>query len=125
MLLGPPSSGKSDLLLRLLDRGFELVGDDQLVVENGRIRSAAALSGLIELHGLGIFQIPYRTSAMLRLAVALSDPAERLPMPGVDAALGVPAIVIAPETASAAIRVHWALDAACGRKMQHCGAFAA
>ena len=33
LITGPSGSGKSDLALRLLDRGFRLVSDDQPVVK--------------------------------------------------------------------------------------------
>ena len=32
MISGPSGSGKSDLALRMLDRGFTLVSDDQTIV---------------------------------------------------------------------------------------------
>ena len=32
LITGPSGSGKSDLALRLLDRGFTLVSDDQTIV---------------------------------------------------------------------------------------------
>ena len=35
LLTGPAGSGKSDLLLRLLDRGFVLVADDRVDIEDG------------------------------------------------------------------------------------------
>ncbi len=41
LLVGPPGSGKSDLVLRLLARGFELVADDQVDLVDG----IAVLSG--------------------------------------------------------------------------------
>ncbi len=33
LITGPSGSGKSDLTLRLLDRGFTLVSDDQTIVK--------------------------------------------------------------------------------------------
>ncbi|MDW8398280.1 MAG: hypothetical protein RMK90_06890, partial [Acetobacteraceae bacterium] len=58
LLLGPPGSGKSDLLLRLLGLGWGLVADDQVLLsaEGGRLRAAAPepLSGMIEVRGIGI-----------------------------------------------------------------------
>ncbi len=125
VLLGPPGSGKSDLLLQLLDRGFSLVGDDKLIVEHGRVRSATSVAGLLEIRGVGIFEMPYRDNARLRLVVMLEGVADRLPMPQYDATLGVPSIMVDPRTVAAAIKISWALDAVCGRKTQYCGAFAA
>ena len=36
LISGPSGSGKSDLALRLLDRGFTLVSDDQTIVRRRR-----------------------------------------------------------------------------------------
>ena len=52
LLLGPSGSGKSDLALRLLDRGFLLVADDQVLIEDGVARAPPPLAGLLELRGL-------------------------------------------------------------------------
>ncbi len=122
LLVGPPGSGKSDLLLRLIDRGFVLVGDDQIMIEAGRVRPCIAIAGVVELRGLGLFEQDYRPSATLRLIVQLGRSAPRLP--GV-ALNEIPTITLDPTLPSAAIRVHWALDATCGRRTQRCGAFAA
>ena len=80
LLLGPPGSGKSDLLLRLLDRGFALVADDRVEVEDGVARAPAALAGLVEVRGLGILSLPCQAEARLALAVT-RGPGERLPPP--------------------------------------------
>lgn len=123
LLLGAPGAGKSDLLLRLIDRGFDLIGDDQLIVENGKIRSAETLEGMIELRGLGMFASKMRAMAQLRLVARLGNHGIRLPFPQTNASFGVPEIAIDPWTASAPIRIHWALDAVCGRRQQFCGSF--
>ncbi|MHB1303199.1 MAG: HPr kinase/phosphorylase [Acidiphilium sp.] len=124
LLLGPPGSGKSDLLLRLLDRGFELVGDDQLILDDNTIRPLPSLSGIIEIRGLGLFRQSAQPAAQLRLVARLSGvPGTRLPIPYNDPVFGKPEITLDAFTASAPIRVQWALEAACGRRAQHCGAF--
>ncbi len=119
-MLGPPGSGKSDLVLRLLDRGFALVADDQVEIEDGLARPPARLAGLLEVRGLGILRLPYLEEARLSLAVS-AGVAERLPEPRTH--LGVPLIVLDPLQASAPARVERALDCVEGAAMV-AGAFA-
>ena len=42
LITGPSGSGKSDLALRLLDRGFTLVSDDQTIVKRDGDRLLAS-----------------------------------------------------------------------------------
>ena len=121
LLLGSPGSGKSDLALRLIGRGFILVGDDQLIVSAGIIRSAPALAGLLEVRGLGILRLPFQPQARLTLVVRLAEP-ERLPSPERHET-GAPVIAINPFAASAPDIVALALDCALGRLQQVVGAF--
>lgn len=126
LILGPSGAGKSDLLLRLIDQGFALVADDQVVVEQGLARPPEALAGLLEVRGLGLFHLPYIASVRLRLVVTLTKlPVARLPVPQRHAGLDLPEIAIDPASPSAVARVALALEAACGRVSQHVGAFAA
>ncbi|OJY65615.1 MAG: hypothetical protein BGP12_17265 [Rhodospirillales bacterium 70-18] len=124
LILGQPGSGKSDLALRLIDRGFILVADDRVVIEGGLARPAEALAGLIEVRGLGLLRLPYAAPVRLELAVALDRAAERLPAPARHAATGLPLLHLDPWPASAAQRVALALDCALGRIGQAAGAFA-
>jgi HPr kinase/phosphorylase len=123
LLLGTPGSGKSDLLLRLLDRGFMLVADDRVEIEDGIARPPAALAGLLEVRGLGIVRLPHLAAARLALAVELGG-GERLPAPARHPTLDVPRVAIDPTLPSAAQRVALALDCAQGRIAQVAGAFA-
>ncbi|MDR3506017.1 MAG: aldolase [Acidocella sp.] len=125
LLLGPAGAGKSDLLLRLIDRGFALVADDQVLVENGLARAPEALAGLLEVRGLGIFRLPYLPQARLRLVIQLGVQPERLPLPRRHAALDLPEITLDPALASAPERAALALEVACGRITQLVGAFSA
>jgi HPr kinase/phosphorylase len=125
LLTGPSGAGKSDLLLRLIDRGFALVADDQVIVEQQLARAPAALAGLLEVRGLGIFRLPFLQAAPPRLVVRLGLNPARLPLPERDAALGLPVVTIDPQPPSAPARVALALEAACGRVPQLTGAFAA
>src|SRR3954453_9015276 len=92
LLIGEPGSGKSDLLLRLLDHGFELVADDRVDVEHGEASPPATLAGLLEVRGLGIFRVPYVAPVPLALAVVLGR-GERLPGPARHS-LGIPLVTI-------------------------------
>ncbi len=128
LLLGPSGSGKSDLALRLIGRGFALVADDQVLLEGREVAAPDALRGLLEVRGLGIFHdLPAADGASLALVVDLV-PAEgvvRLPPPAARDIAGVPRIALHPFEASACDKVAWALDAALGLRAQRAGAFAA
>ena len=121
LLIGPPGSGKSDLILRLLDHGFDLVADDRVELEAGVARAPDALAGLLEVRGLGIVRLPYRDSAPVALVVELGE-AERLPEPATQ--LGFRSVRIDPGLASAPARVAMALGCATGRVGLVAGALA-
>lgn len=136
LLLGPPGSGKSDLALRLIQGGWTLVADDQCVLrsvgEALRVEAPAALRGMLEVRGLGVFEgLPVAASdVVLRLAVRLVPPeaVPRLPSPAVWRCTGAGRASL-PEVAldagpSAPAKVALALDAAIGRVRQRAGAFA-
>ncbi|MBR0681510.1 aldolase [Roseomonas eburnea] len=128
LLLGPPGSGKSDLVLRLIGRGWGLVADDQVVVEGVVVSAPPALRGMLEVRGLGIFQdVAVAEGARLALVVDLvaRDGMDRLPMPSVWGAARVPRVALHAFEASACDKVAFALDAALGRLAQRAGAFAA
>lgn len=84
LLLGAPGSGKSDLALRLIDMGAQLVADDQVrIAPRGPELVAAAptgIAGLLEVRGVGIYKLKHAPAA-LKLAVQLVKPeeVERLP----------------------------------------------
>ena len=116
LLRGASGAGKSDLALRLVDRGALLIGDDWVEGERigGEIILTAVprLQGLIEVRGVGIVRLPYG-SAPLVLVVDLGGPVERLPEPELTEILGVnrPRIALDARLASAPIQVELALHA--------------
>jgi HPr kinase/phosphorylase len=124
LVVGPPGSGKSDLALRLLSHGFELVADDQVDIADGVASCPAALAGLLEARGLGIVRLPYRSQARLALIVELDGPVERMPLPRQHPDLRLPIVRIDAAAASAPAKVVLALDCALGRVSQVAGAFA-
>ena len=86
LITGPSGSGKSDLALRLLGRGWRLVADDytHVVASDGALFAVAppTIAGRIEARGVGV--IPACTQGVTRLAltVELTDRLpERLPQP--------------------------------------------
>jgi HPr kinase/phosphorylase len=125
LVVGPSGSGKSDLALRLLSRGFELVADDQVDIVDGVASCPAELAGLLEVRGIGIVRLPWRPQARLALMVDLQGRAERLPQPRLDPEFGLPVVCIDAAAASAVDKVVVALDCALGRVGQVAGAFVA
>jgi len=85
LLLGRSGAGKSDLALRLMALGAELVADDRcdLVVARGRLmaKSPAAIAGLLEVRGVGILRVPRAQNAPIGLVVRLGKVPKRLPEP--------------------------------------------
>jgi serine kinase of HPr protein (carbohydrate metabolism regulator) len=120
LLRGPSGSGKSDLALRLIDGGARLVADDQVeLYRDGRrvlARAPLALSGRIEIRGLGIVPLPYVSEAPLRAVVDLVAPhaGERVPDPRRAALLDIelPAVSLAPFEASAVAKLRRFADLA-------------
>lgn len=114
LILGASGSGKSDLALRLIDRGATLIADDQveLTARAGRLEACALaiLHGRLEVRGIGIVDVDV-SRAPLALAVDLDGEPERLPEPAAISFHGVelPLIALAPFAASAPIKVELAL----------------
>lgn len=130
LLLGPPGAGKSLLALRLIEAGWSLAADDQVLLRRDhdalRAEAPAPLAGMIEARGLGIFRdiahAPVRLAAVARLTIA----PPRLPEPARFAALGLtlPEFPLDPAHPAAAALCAWALRAALGQAHQTSGAFA-
>ncbi len=125
LIVGPPGSGKSDLALRLLSHGFELVADDQVDITGSVASCPPALAGLLEVRGLGIMRLNWRAQARVALVVELETPPERLPVPRLHADLQLPVVSLDAAAVSAADKAALALDCALGRVAQVAGAFAA
>jgi len=119
LLRGKPGTGKSDLALRLIDDGAQLVSDDycELTVEDSKLCAAApdAIKGLLEVRGVGIVKtgcLPKSDVAAIFDLVALSD-IERLPEPMFESLVGldVPRYCLHGFDASAPAKVRLALKA--------------
>jgi len=91
LIRGPSGSGKSLLAWNLINAASQgllpftrLVGDDrlQVIAQSSRllVRPAGELSGLIEIHGLGIRRLPFEPLAVVGWVVDLAAAdAARLP----------------------------------------------
>jgi HPr kinase/phosphorylase len=111
--------------LRLLDRGFVLVADDQVEIgTDGMARPPQALAGLLEVRGLGLMRLPFLDVVRpVLLAELVAGPVARLPEPRRDRLLGLPTFAIDPRPASAAQVLALAFETVTGRATQSVGAF--
>ena len=117
LLCGPSGSGKSDLALRLVDRGAELVADDRVDLEAsvGELIASAPenIKGLMEVRGVGIVDQPVPSGVAVSLVVDLvvPDEVERIPEPKVTTLceIEVPLVRLTPFEASAAAKIRVAL----------------
>ncbi len=115
--MGESGAGKSDLALRLIDRGAQLVADDQVELarrDEGIIASPPdPIAGLIEVRGVGIFQMQPVTAIPVLLVVQLvkREWIERLPHPEPYDCLGeqIPQLRLSAFEHSAAIKVEMAI----------------
>lgn len=117
LIAGPSGSGKSDLTLRLLDRGFTLVSDDQTIVRRDGERLVASapptIKGKLEIRGIGIVEMDNVDDIPVALFVELTSEIQRLPDDRRERpVLGVnlPLVSVDALTASAASKVALALD---------------
>src|SRR5690349_24519411 len=117
LITGPSGSGKSDLTLRLLDRGFTLVSDDRTIVKRDGDRLIASappnIAGKLEIRGIGIVDMDQTDDMPVALVVELTSDIERLPDDSRERLIlgvKVPLVTIDAMTASAPSKVALALD---------------
>jgi serine kinase of HPr protein (carbohydrate metabolism regulator) len=83
LLCGRSGSGKSDLALRLIDRGAVLVSDDYTILQRSGdqliARAPHNIAGKIEVRGLGILEMQAVSESQVWLCIALDEPSERMP----------------------------------------------
>lgn len=117
LLIGPSGSGKSDLALRLIDRGSALVSDDyvDLKVDDGHLIATAPsrIAGKIEIRGLGIVACPAIARTRIQLAFDLGTQPDRFPLePLKTEYLGIRLALVRVDAhdASAPIKVEYAVE---------------
>ena len=117
LVTGPSGSGKSDLTLRLIDRGFTLVSDDQTIIKkqgDWLIASAPpTIAGKLEIRGIGIVDMERIDNVPVALLVELTGEFARMPDDSRERPiLGVklPLVTIDAMTASAPSKVGIAFD---------------
>jgi serine kinase of HPr protein (carbohydrate metabolism regulator) len=119
LIHGPAGAGKSDLALRAMGDGFQLVSDDYtrlFVSENALFgRAPAPLFGLMEIRGLGIVRQTALAFAQIVLIVRCArDPGavDRLPDARSERLLGVavPTVDLWPFEDSAPAKLRRAIE---------------
>ncbi len=117
LITGASGSGKSDLALRLIDRGFALVSDDQTIVKKVGSRliatAPATIRAKLEIRGVGIVDMDVVDDQPVALVVELTSDIQRLPDDSRERpimGLPVPLVSVDAMTASAASKVAVALD---------------
>tara|TARA_B100000678_G_scaffold71142_1_gene58450 strand:+ start:741 stop:1181 length:441 start_codon:yes stop_codon:yes gene_type:complete len=116
LIEGRSGAGKSDLALRLIDRGATLVSDDYTrLTRSGDALIASApetIRGRMEVRGLGIMEFDTIDQVPVGLLLAIDEQPLRLPL-SYDirriAGIAVPVVAIAALEASAPIKAELAL----------------
>jgi hypothetical protein len=115
LLAGKSGAGKSDLALRLVDRGARLVSDDytelRCLGETLLARAPATIAGKIEVRGIGIVELEAQADVPVCLYADLDERAERLPEQRAIALAGrsVPLVALAALEPSAPLKLEYAL----------------
>ena len=117
LIAGRSGKGKSDLALRLIDRGARLVSDDYTLVrrDGGRLLASAppTIAGKLELRGIGIVELPYDSDVAVALFVDLDTEPRRLPdleEKRVLAGISIPLVGLSGLEPSAPLKVEAALS---------------
>jgi len=117
LISGPSGSGKSDLALRMLDRGFTLVSDDRTILRRlgGKLIASApdTIKGKLEVRGVGIVEMKTVANVPVALVVELTSEISRMPDDDQERLIlgaGIPLINVDALTASAPSKVALALE---------------
>lgn len=117
LLSGKSGVGKSDLAIRLIDRGAKLVCDDYCDIIDGGdypyIVAKPTIAGKFELRGVGILKLDYVEKAPLFVVFQLDQQPERLPDSNKEmhvAGWSIPSFAIAPIENSAPLKVEYLIQ---------------
>lgn len=115
LIQGRSGSGKSDLALRLIDRGATLVSDDYtlIVLHDGVLLASPpnTIAGRMEVRGVGIVDMFAVENVPVALIVCLDEPTPRMPEPRTRRIAGISVREVALDAfeASAPLKVELAL----------------
>lgn len=120
LILGKSGSGKSDLALRLIDRGATLISDDYTIASarDGTVILDAPenIAGIMEVRHLGLIEMPHVGAVPARLAITLDDSPPRMPENDLQiclAGINIPLLSLAGLEPSVPIKVERALRRLC------------
>lgn len=117
LIAGRSGRGKSDLALRLIDRGALLVADDytRLEARDGTLFASppAKIAGKLEVRGVGIVDLAFLAKGPVALLIDLDGTVERMPDDPIATTalegISVPTVALSAFEASAPIKVETAL----------------
>jgi len=117
LIAGRSGSGKSDLALRMIDRGATLISDDYTILRRvqGTLLASAPLNlkGKLEVRGLGILAFESVVDLPVALFVNLDRQVERMPEAPESVSIAgivVPSVALNGLEASAPVKLEIALS---------------
>lgn len=121
LIMGPSGSGKSDLALRLIDRGAVLVSDDytEVVNRNGLLllRAPENIAGKMEIRHLGLVEMASTNDIPATIVIRLDPNPARMPEHFPEIMISgrpLPVVSLAGKEPSAPIKAEWALRLVAG-----------
>jgi serine kinase of HPr protein (carbohydrate metabolism regulator) len=122
LITGESGIGKSELALALIDRGAQLISDDQVALqrEAGQLVASPApnIGGLIEVRNLGLMPMPMPIEVSAQCAVALIIELNRTAPRWIERCpkrcildIAIPEILLNPDSTILPIKAEMALQA--------------